>query len=174
MKHTFDEKLEIVRLLEQGHPMRGICVARGLDHHDVLQWKLRYEAEGEEGLRGRNSGRDIAPQQRESIVREFMENSVPLSLLSLRYSVSRAALKAWIRKVREHGYSMLYGQGRNDTETAPAMPRPGKREPQTELEKLQWENLRLRAENALLKKVKALVEEEEARARTSGRRSSTD
>ncbi|MBS7352933.1 MAG: hypothetical protein KIG87_07835, partial [Muribaculaceae bacterium] len=33
--------------------------------------------------------------------------------------------------------------------------RPKKREPQTELEKLQAENLRLRAENALLKKVKA-------------------
>ena len=32
------------------------------------------------------------------------------------------------------------------------MARPKKREPQTELEKLQTENLRLRAENALLKK----------------------
>ena len=34
------------------------------------------------------------------------------------------------------------------------MPRPKKKEPQTELEKLQAENLRLRAENALLKKVR--------------------
>ena len=36
------------------------------------------------------------------------------------------------------------------------MARPKKKEPQTELEKLQAENLRLRAENALLKKSEGL------------------
>jgi transposase len=44
----------------------------------------------------------------------------------------------------------------------------------TELEKLQMENLRLRAENALLKKVKALVEEEEVRARLNEQEPSTN
>ena len=41
-----------------------------------------------------------------------------------------------------------------------------------ELKKAQRENLLLRAENALLKKAKALMEEEESRLRGSGRRSS--
>jgi len=53
------------------------------------------------------------------------------------------------------------------------MARPRKREPQTELERLQYENLRLRAENALLKKVKALMEEEESRLRAIGRKPSS-
>lgn len=48
------------------------------------------------------------------------------------------------------------------------MARSKKKEYQTELEKLQAENLRQRAENALLKKVKALVEEQETRARLNG------
>ena len=46
------------------------------------------------------------------------------------------------------------------------MARSKKKEYQTELEKLQAENLRQRAENALLKK--ALVEEQETRARLNG------
>ncbi len=174
MKHTFEEKLNIVSILRQGYPVRRLCLERGLDRHDVFQWKLRYEAEGEEGLRKPTNSCVIPPKQRESIVREFIENSVPLSQLSLSYNVSRTMLKIWIRKVRQHGYQILYEQKRKARQTQSAMPRPKKKEPQTELEKLQAENLRLRAENALLKKVKALVEEEEARARLSGQKPSTN
>jgi transposase len=54
------------------------------------------------------------------------------------------------------------------------MARPKKKEAQTELEKLKEENLRLRAENALLKKVQALVEEQEARTRFNGQKPSTN
>lgn len=54
------------------------------------------------------------------------------------------------------------------------MARPKKKEAQTEFEKLKEENLRLRAENALLKKVKALVEEQEARTRFNGQKPSTN
>ena len=54
------------------------------------------------------------------------------------------------------------------------MGRPKKREPQTELEKLRARNEWLEAENALLKKVKALVEKEDARLRKLGRKPSKD
>lgn len=91
--------------------------------------------------------------KKKSIVREFMEDSVPLSRLSLRYNVHRSTLKSWIRKVRGHGHGAMHGQRRRGRrQTNSAMARPKKKEPQTELEKLQAENLRLRAENALLKK----------------------
>ena len=54
------------------------------------------------------------------------------------------------------------------------MASPKKKGPETEPEKLQAEKLRLRVENALLKKVKALVEEQEARARLHGQKPSTN
>lgn len=176
MKHSFEEKLNIISILREGYPLRRLCIERGLDHHDVIQWRLRYEVKGEDGLREMTNASVIPPKQRESIVREFIEKSVPLSQLSLRYHVSRAMLKIWIRKVREHGYGVLYEQKRRTRpiKSAMPMPRPKKKEPQTELEKLQAENLRLRAENALLKKVRALVEEEEARARLNGQKPSTN
>jgi cell division protein FtsB len=52
------------------------------------------------------------------------------------------------------------------------MGRPKKQEPQTELEKLQARVQWLEAENALLKKAKALMEEKESRKQSFGRRSS--
>lgn len=52
------------------------------------------------------------------------------------------------------------------------MGRPKKEEPETELEKLQTRVRRLEAENALLKKAKALMEEEESGQRGSGHRPS--
>ena len=54
------------------------------------------------------------------------------------------------------------------------MGRPKKKalEEMTELERLRYENEYLKAENALLKKVKALVEEEEKRQREAGRKPS--
>ena len=52
------------------------------------------------------------------------------------------------------------------------MGRPKKKEPETELEKLQARVHWLEAENALLKKAKALMEEEESRLRGSGHRPS--
>ena len=174
MKHTFEEKLNIVSILQQGYPLERICRERGLDHHEVYQWRLRYEAEGEEGLRKPTRAYGIPSEQKESIVREFIEDFVPLSQLSLRYNVHRTTLKVWIRKVREQGYDALYEQKRNGRPLKSVMPRPKKKEPQTEIEKLQAENLRLRAENALLKKVKALVEEQKARARLNGQKPSTN
>ena len=48
-------------------------------------------------------------------------------------------------------------------------PKKARKEPQTELEKALRENELLRAENALLKKVKALVEERIAREQGNGR-----
>jgi transposase len=52
------------------------------------------------------------------------------------------------------------------------MGRPKKKEPQTELERLRYENEYLRAEVALLKKVRALMEEKEKRLHEIGRKPS--
>ena len=84
-------------------------------------------------------------------------------------------LKNLLIKVRAQGYSSLYEyKKRGRPPKDPSMARPKKKEPQTELEKLQAENLRLRAENALLKKVQTLVEEQKAQARRSGQKPSTN
>lgn len=174
MKHPLSEKLSIVRLLLEGYPLKRLCSERHLHRSMVYQWRLVYELRGEAGLARnyRNCGTTAA--EKEFIVREFLENSVPLSRLCLVHDLSRSAIKSWVTRVRREGYDCLYTSTDKDYTSDKPMGRPKKREPQTELEKLQYENLVLRAENALLKKLKTLVEEREARARQTGRRSSTD
>jgi hypothetical protein len=63
-------------------------------------------------------------------------------------------LKYWIRQVRKK--DMAHSNKNKECGSLPKknklMARPKKKEPETELEKLQADNLRLRAEIALLKK----------------------
>ena len=88
--------------------------------------------------------------------------------------MSSSQISEWKRIARVNGYdglSIIRPKGRppkND------MGRPRKKKPDemTELELLQLRVKELEAENALLKKVKALVEAREARLREIGRKPS--
>ena len=90
--------------------------------------------------------------------------------VSAKYHVAQCTISKWARIYREGGYEALRDikpQGRPKN-----MGRPKKQEPQTELERLRYENEYLRAEVALLKKVRALVEEREKRLHEIGRKPS--
>ena len=80
-----------------------------------------------------------------------------------KHHVSQHAVKSWTRIFRQGGYEALHnikpqGTGRKD------MGRPKKKEPVTEIETLQRENELLHAENAYLKKLRALMIEKERHA----------
>lgn len=170
-RHTVEEKLEVISLIESGQGIDALCRERRLDHHMVRLWLARYRTYGEEALRPRPSARRT-PFEKETVVQEFLIKGVPLARLCLKYGIARSSIKGWVRQVRESGYESL-SIARRRGRPPKGMGRPKKREPQTEMEKLQAENLKLRAEVALLKKVKALVEEKQARTRLNGRRPST-
>ena len=86
---------------------------------------------------------------------------------SLKYGASSSRISVWLRLYRENGLAALEivkKRGRS-----PGMGRPRKNsKPLTELERLQKENQELKTEIALLKKVRALVEERKARQRGIG------
>ena len=171
MKHSFEELLELVSLIHSGYPLKMLCRERGYDRNRVRDWLRLYDEFGEDGLRPRKPNKKFSREEKEEIVRLYLEKGLPLREIYIASGVSRSALLSWVRKVREQGYHALRGNaGKGELKMA----RPKKKEPQTELERLQAENLRLRAENALLKKVKALVEEQQARARLSGQKPSTN
>ena len=172
MKHSFEEKLNVVSEITCGKGLETICREHHLDKHQVRGWLSRYRAYGEEGLRNSTKGYHFSPAEKERIILEHIKDGVTLQELSLRYDVNRSTIISWLRKVRSGG--SLYDVKRRGRPPKTPMARPKKRDPQTELEKLQAENLRLRAENALLKKVKALVEEQKARARLNGQKPSTN
>lgn len=50
MKHTLEEKRDIVRQIKRGRPLSSLCKALHLDCHMVRDWLLRYEKYGDQGL----------------------------------------------------------------------------------------------------------------------------
>ena len=173
MKHTFEEKIHYVRLFLSGIPQSRICKQYHLGQHYLENLIDRYGLYGEDGL-CRKKRNILNAREKEQLVRLFIEKGVTLRQICNEYGVSKTAFEAWLRKARALGYSSLYNVTRQGRPPKDPMARPKKNTPQTELEKLQTENLRLRAEIALLKKVKTLVEEEEARARLNGQKPSTN
>lgn len=173
MKHSFEEKLNIVSQALNGVPQKHLCHRYHLGQHYLENLIDRYRRFGESGLM-RKVLHALAAAEKEKLVRMYQENGVTLRQICNDYEVSRTAFESWVMKVRLGGYEALYSPTRRRRPPKDAMARPKKKEPQTELEKLQAENLHLRAENALLKKVKALVKEQEARARLNGQKPSTN
>ena len=146
--HTIEERLNVILRIINGEPFKKICREYGLDANEVRQWYLRYQKYGEEGLHG-TASYHYTSQEKQKIVSEYTEKVLPLQEICLRYNLSLSAVKSWIRKTRRGETLENRRRGRPPKVI---MARPKKKEPQTELEKLQAENLRLRAENALLKK----------------------
>ena len=173
-KHTYEDRLKYMKLLEEGYSVRHIATHYGISCHllDVL-WK-KYQKEGPSGLIKKQYVLTDG-SYRETVLRDIENNCLTLSEAAIKYNVSTSQIQAWKRKARESGYDALYETKRRGRPPKD-MGRPRKKKPEemTELERLRYENERLRAENALLKKVKALVEEREARLREIGRKPSKD
>ena len=170
MKHTIEKRILAVQKCLKGHAPKGVARQLGLVDNDLYVWLERYKQEGIAGLRKHPIKRaDFAEKCK--IVCEFAEKGVPLHRICAENHVSRSAVESWIRIYKKGGYEALrtikpLGTGRK------GMGRPKKQEPQTELERLRYENEYLRAEVALLKKVRALVEEREKRLHEIGRKPS--
>ncbi|WP_294627715.1 transposase [uncultured Bacteroides sp.] len=150
MKYTFEKKLNIVSRVKAGCPIRQLAKENNLHENKILDWVRLYDRYGVDILRKRPK---IKPTSdfKEQVVREILEKGLPLSHALIKYRISRIALEGWVRTVRKHGYAeFIYLNVEADLPKLWQDLR--KKEPQTELEKLQAENLRLRAENALLKK----------------------
>ena len=89
--------------------------------------------------------------------------------LSAIYDVPSSLIGYWVRLAEKDGFEALIPKKPGRPKTGMArMKRLPKEEYEKENERLRKENERLRLENLLLKKVRALVEEREARNRAVG------
>ena len=173
-KHTFEDRLKYIKILNEGYSRYYITTHYGIDVHLLSMLWNKYQREGQSGLVKKQYTRADG-SFKESVLRDIEDNCLSLLEAAEKYDVSYTSVKVWRRIVRKDGYQALYRikrRGRSPKD----MGRPKKKKPEemTELERLRYENERLRAENALLKKVKALVEEREARLRGIGRKPSKD
>lgn len=160
-KHSLSEKLEVIKDYQLGYGSITISHNRKIANSLVKRWIRVYQAQGIKGFDKQSRG-IISADIKQQAVKEIIEKGLSFETVALKYHVSISAVYSWFQRVKKHGYSSLLTikQGR----PTKFMGRPKKKEPETELEKLQEELLYLRAENALLKKLKALEEEQTVHA----------
>ena len=170
MKHSYEKRLLAVKKCLKSFPPDSVGRELGIHHSYVTTWFECYLRDGIAGLRKHPIKRvDFAEKCK--IVCEFAGKGVPLHHICAKNHVSRSAVERWTRIYRKGGYEALRAIRPQGTGYK-RMGRPKKKEPQTELERLRYENEYLRAEVALLKKVRALVEEREKRLHEIGRKPS--
>ena len=171
-KNTYEDHLKYIKMIKQGYSIDYICKHRSISHKDLEVLWHRYQKDGPSGL-VKKVRRLKDGKTREMILREIDAKCLTLHLAAAKYDVSVNTIIRWRRIAEKGGYEALY-RGLSETYSAILMGRPKKKklEEMTELERALYENERLRAENALLKKVKALIEEREAQLRNIGRKPS--
>ena len=160
-------------MLENGVSVNYIHVHYGINEQLLTSLWIRYQSEGPSGLIKKTYVKaDYAFKLQ--VVRDIEENHLTLVDASLKYNVSDSQIRVWKKIARTQGYDALAITRPRGRPPKNDMGRPRKKKPEemTELERLRYENECLRAENALLKKVKALVEAREARLREIGRKPS--
>ena len=148
-RHTKEKKLDLIRMYESGARLKQLSI-QGNVHPSLLKlWIQQYRELGESGLSMRNAS--YTAELKVKVVLDVLNNHLSLHQASIRYRITRSVVEKWVRKAQLLGLPSLSTDGRQK-------PRALSRE-----EELEQELAYLRAENAFLKKLRALVEERVAR-----------
>jgi transposase len=148
---TEAQRRSAVALFELGW---GDCAAA--THLGVSRWPVRalyrrWSVHGMGALVGKPTKSTYSFEFKLDVVRRVLDDGATVDQLAHEYELSSGKLvQSWVRAYRRHGENGLKPKPKGrppDDGSAPEL---------SDLERLQQENLRLRAENAYLKKLRAL------------------
>ncbi|MCQ2233081.1 MAG: hypothetical protein MJZ30_14675 [Paludibacteraceae bacterium] len=172
-KHDQYALLKYMHMLEEGYSAYHIEKHYGMDRKRLkLIWN-QYQIIGKKAFEKKKNTSLHADIKYQAIL-DFEEKHIPLLEVMSKYDISKSAFDTWRRIYHSGGMEKLRKQ--KPRGRPPGMGRPKKKtvEQMTELERLQKENQELKTELALLKKVRALVEERNARLYEIGHKPSKD
>ena len=172
-KHGYADRLKYMHMLKDGYSIRYIHDHFGIDITLLSMLWEGYQKYGPPFLEKKKVTKATTEIKLKAI-RDFEEKHLSLVDVMSKYDISESALRTWRHIYHASGIEGLGKQ--KPIGRPPGMGRPKKKtvEQMTELERLQKENQELKTELALLKKVRALVEERNARLYEIGHKPSKD
>ena len=160
-KHDALFKLKLVKEYQGGISITGLSKKWGVSKSLMTRWIDRYNSQGCQGLFTR-SHQYYSSGFKLKVVKSYQEEGLSLRACCLRYDIANeSTVLSWVRKYETLGFDSLGKQHGRPKVMKKDKPSLKKTKPLTRLEELEKENLYLRAENELLKKLEALVQQKE-------------
>lgn len=161
--HDEETRLRAVDLIERGSGKDFLASALAIPRQTAEKWILTHKAIGSDGLPNMGSRhRAYSPETKLAAVLDFLEGGMTKQEVMAKHAIASASpLERWVRDYREGGPAALQPKPKGRPKGPSAGGAPKTREQELEA-RVRW----LEAENAYLKKVRALKAEKSRAGRS--------